>query len=86
MESIIYKHTIFININNKVIRHVVDEINLSDEGVVNPIGTDEEYTVTFSKASDMFRIVYHSNDDSRYRTEKIVLKDFRSKCSKESVI
>ena len=85
MEQTIYKHTIFININNRVVRHIVDDIVLNKDEV-NPINTDQQYTVTFSKSSDMFRIVYYSDDDSRYKTEKIILNSFRAKCSKESVI
>lgn len=46
MEQTIYKHTIFININNRVVRHIVDDMVLNKDEI-NPINTDQQYTVYF---------------------------------------
>ena len=75
MDSI-FKHTILVNINNKVISHRVEDSNEYDK-----LDSDEGYVVTYSKITEMFRIVYYSKEDSRFKVESSVMKTFRNKCS-----
>ena len=67
-----FKHVILININNRVVSHRVEEISEYPE---------DKYVVTYSKNTEMFRIEYCTDDDSRYKVELEVMKTFRSKCS-----
>lgn len=81
MNSSVFKHTIFINITNRVVRHLVDELTGKQAEEVKNLSDEEKYVVSYGKSSEMFRIVYYSDDDSRYKTEKEILKTFRSRCS-----
>lgn len=75
----IFKHLIFINVTNKVVRHIVDEIEMAKDEF-DAMSDEERYSVTYSKASEMFRVTYYSEDDSRYKTEMTILKTFRDRC------
>lgn len=69
-----FKHVILININNRVVSHQVQEISESE-------CPEDHYIVTYSKNTEMFRVEYCTEDDSRYKVEREVVKTFRSRCS-----
>ena len=72
----IYKHTLFLNINNRVVRHIkeVSHDNVSPN-------SDEGYTVSYNKVTEMFRVVIYNTDPFESQTNIYVIKTFRQHCN-----
>lgn len=76
MEQQIYHHILYININNKVLSHKVEEskdnINPSDE---------EAYMVSYNKINQVFRVSYYTYEESRFTVKDYIINTFRAKCN-----
>lgn len=72
----IYKHTIFLNVNNRIVRHIkeVSHDNISPN-------SEEGYSVSYNKPTEMFRAVIYNTDPYETETNNYVIKTFREHCS-----
>jgi hypothetical protein len=73
--KVIYKHTVFVNINNRVVRHI-KEVSADN---IKP-GSEEAYTVKYNKVTEMFRCVIYNYDQFENETNMYILKTFRNHC------
>lgn len=74
MQSV-YKHTLYININNRVVNHYIEP---SSDGI-KP-GDEDSYVAKYNKTAEMFVVYYYSYDGGKYSVEKEVVSSFRQRC------
>ncbi len=73
--KIIYKHTVFVNINNRVVRHI-KEISADN---IKP-DSEEAYTVRYDKTTELFRVVIYTYERNEFEVNMHVLRTFRDHC------
>ena len=74
--KVVYKHTVFININNRVVRHIKEK----SVDNIKP-GSEDAYTVTYNKVTELFRAVIYNYDANELETNMYVIKTFRGVCN-----
>lgn len=74
--KVIYKHTLFLNVNNRVVSHSKE---ISHDNIKPD--SDEAYTVKYNKVSELFRVVIYNYDKFESQTNDYVSKTFRQRCN-----
>ena len=57
-KKIVYKHTLFINVNNRVLNHIIEVATDN----IKP-DTDEGYRTMYNKTTEIFTVYYYTYEN-----------------------